>query len=75
MTTLIEAIITAAALAGRYRLDARENPTRSGGWLRKADRWSVVAARLAGDLVEAAGCQTGPSRLSSPVTAARHDRS
>lgn len=56
MTTLTEAMITAAALAGRYRLDAKAEPDRAGGWLRKADRWSAVAAKLAGDLVEAAGC-------------------
>jgi len=76
MTTTIEALITAAALAGRYREDARENPDCAGGWNRSADRWHAVATRLAGDLVEAAGCQTPwfPPPP-SPVTVARRDRS
>lgn len=76
MSRLIEAMITAAALAGRYRQDARNEPDRAGGWLRKADRWSAVAAKLASDLVEAAGCQTQWEPAAPlPDHAARHDRS
>ena len=76
MTTLTEAMITAAALAGRYRHDAKAEPDRAGGWLKKADRWSAVAAKLAGDLVEAAGCQTLEVPAAPlPDHAARHGRS
>lgn len=76
MTTTIEALITAAALAGRYREDARENPDCAGGWERSADRWHAVVTRLAGDLVEADARQTrNRARLPSPVTVARRDRS
>ncbi|MCX7585042.1 hypothetical protein [Phenylobacterium sp. 58.2.17] len=63
METLTTALIAAAVMAGRYRDDARRNPERAAGWERMADRWSVVASGLAGDLVEAARCQTlgGPA--------------
>lgn len=76
METLTCALITAAALAGRYRAEARDNPKAGPGWLRMADRWSAVAANFAGDLVEAAGCQTleGPA-APLPDHHARHGRS
>lgn len=60
MERLTNALITAAALAGRYRAEARENPGARPGWHRMADRWSAVAAQLAGDLVEAAAREELP---------------
>jgi len=76
MDRLTNALITAAALAGRYRAEARDNPGARPGWQRMADRWSAVVAQLAGDLVEAAGCQTqGVQPPPIPGHNARHGRS
>lgn len=75
MATLIEAAITAAVLAERYRIDIREYPDREPGWTLKADLWSAVSARLVVEIGEAAGCQTqGSNRLPYPVAVARRDR-
>ncbi len=57
METLTTALIAAAVMAGRYRADARANPDRAAGWERMADRWSLVASGLAGDVVKAAARQ------------------
>jgi hypothetical protein len=59
MDRLTNALITAAALAGRYRSDARIHPDRAAGWERMADRWSAVAARLSSDLARAAQQREG----------------
>lgn len=59
METLTTALIAAAVMAGRYRADARANPDCAAGWERMADRWSVVASGLAGDLVKATARQHG----------------
>jgi hypothetical protein len=44
---LMEDVIRFAALAGRYRLAASEDPATAPGWTRMADKYSAHAAALA----------------------------